>query len=184
MNLDTRSIAEKLLLRENHVFLVLTILLGVVGGLSAVLFSLAIDATRNVLFGAAPSTWRLLAVPTLVSLVTGYLLAKFFNDARGSGVPQTEAAYHLHQGVIPGRVVLGKFLTGASLRRIPGTPWAAKGRRCRSGPGSRRSSADGCGCPRPGCRALFPSARPRPCRPRSTRRWPRCCSPSRRSSET
>lgn len=113
MNLDGRSITEKLLLRENHVFLVLTILLGVVGGLSAVLFSLAIDATRNVLFGGAPSTWRLLAVPTLVSLVTGYLLAKFFNDARGSGVPQTEAAYHLHQGVIPGRVVLGKFLTGA-----------------------------------------------------------------------
>ncbi len=113
MNLDGRAIAEKLLLRENHVFLVLTVLLGVVGGLSAVLFSLAIDATRNVLFGAAPSNWRLLAVPTLVSLVTGYLLAKFFNDARGSGVPQTEAAYHLHQGVIPGRVVLGKFLTGA-----------------------------------------------------------------------
>jgi chloride channel protein, CIC family len=113
LNLDGRSIAEKLLLRENHVFLVLTILLGVFGGLSAVLFTLAIDATRNALFGAAPSAWRLLAVPTVVSLVTGYLLARFFNDARGSGVPQTEAAYHLHQGVIPGRVAFGKFLTGA-----------------------------------------------------------------------
>ena len=113
VNLDSRSIAEKLLLRENHVFLALTVLLGVFGGLSAVLFTLAIDWTRNTLFGAAPSTWRLLAVPTLVSLVTGYLLARFFNDARGSGVPQTEAAYHLHQGVIPGRVVFGKFLTGA-----------------------------------------------------------------------
>jgi CIC family chloride channel protein len=113
LKLDGPSIADKLRLRENHVFLVLTILLGVFGGLSAVLFTLAIDATKNFLFGAAPSTWRLLAVPTLVSLVTGYLLAKFFNDARGSGVPQTEAAYHLHQGVIPGRVVLGKFLTGA-----------------------------------------------------------------------
>jgi len=113
LNLDGRSIAEKLLLRENHVFLVLTILLGVFGGLSAVLFTLAIDATRNVLFGAAPSNWRLLAVPTIVSLVTGFLLARFFNDARGSGVPQTEAAYHLHQGVIPGRVAFGKFLTGA-----------------------------------------------------------------------
>jgi CIC family chloride channel protein len=113
LKLDGPSIADRLRLRENHVFLVLTILLGVFGGLSAVLFTLAIDATKNFLFGAAPSTWRLLAVPTLVSLVTGYLLAKFFNDARGSGVPQTEAAYHLHQGVIPGRVVLGKFLTGA-----------------------------------------------------------------------
>lgn len=113
MSLDGRSIADRLRLRENHVFLVLTILLGIFGGLSAVLFTLAIDAVRNSLFGAAPSPWRLLAVPTLVSLVTGYLLARFFNDARGSGVPQTEAAYHLHQGVIPGRVVFGKFLTGA-----------------------------------------------------------------------
>jgi CIC family chloride channel protein len=51
-------------------------------------------------------------VPPLVSLVTGVLLARFFPDVRGSGVPQTEAAYHLSGGVIPGRVPLGKFLTG------------------------------------------------------------------------
>jgi CIC family chloride channel protein len=31
---------------------------------------------------------------------------------RGSGVPQTEAAFHLHDGVIPARVPLGKFLLG------------------------------------------------------------------------
>jgi len=113
LSLDTRSITDKLRLRENHVFLALTILLGVFGGLSAVLFTLAIDGTKNFLFGTAPSTLRLLAVPTLVSLVTGFLLARFFNDARGSGVPQTVAAYQLHQGVIPGRVAFGKFLTGA-----------------------------------------------------------------------
>ena len=35
-----------------------------------------------------------------------------FPDVRGSGVPQTEAAYHLAGGVIPARVPLGKFLTG------------------------------------------------------------------------
>ena len=51
-------------------------------------------------------------VPTLVSLVTGFLLAKFFPEVRGSGVPQTEAAFHLQQGVIPARVPFGKFLTG------------------------------------------------------------------------
>ena len=42
----------------------------------------------------------------------GVLLAKVFPDVRGSGVPQTEAAYHLAGGVIPARVPLGKFLTG------------------------------------------------------------------------
>jgi chloride channel protein, CIC family len=39
-------------------------------------------------------------------------LVKFFPEARGSGVPQTEAAYHLYQGHVPGRVAFGKFLTG------------------------------------------------------------------------
>jgi CIC family chloride channel protein len=47
-----------------------------------------------------------------MSIVTGFLLAKVFPDVRGSGVPQTEAAYHLSDGVIPARVPLGKFLTG------------------------------------------------------------------------
>ena len=113
MKVGARLTTDKRLLRENQVLLALTILLGVFGGLSAVLFTLAIEGTKHVLFGSAPSPLRLLAVPTLVSLVTGYLLAKFFPDARGSGVPQTEAAYHLHNGVIPARVVFGKFLTGA-----------------------------------------------------------------------
>ena len=77
------------------------------------LFTLAIEGTKHVLFGSAPSALRLVAVPTLVSLVTGFLLAKFFPEARGSGLPQVEAAYHLDNGVIPGRVIFGKFLTGA-----------------------------------------------------------------------
>ena len=104
---------ETFRLRENQVFLALTILIGIFGGLSAVLFTLAIEGTKHVLFGSAPSALRLVAVPTLVSLVTGFLLAKFFPEARGSGLPQVEAAYHLDNGVIPGRVIFGKFLTGA-----------------------------------------------------------------------
>jgi CIC family chloride channel protein len=103
---------QKLRLRENHVFFALTILIAVLAGLSAVLFTLAIKGTTYLLFGIAPSNLRYILVPTLMSLVTGYLLVKFFPDARGSGVPQTEAAYHLRQGDIPGRVAFGKFLTG------------------------------------------------------------------------
>ncbi|MGK2858212.1 MAG: chloride channel protein [Thermoanaerobaculia bacterium] len=104
---------EQIRRRENQLFLALTILLGVFGGLAAVLFTLAIEGTRHVLFGSAPSPWRLIAVPTGISLITGFLLVKFFPEARGSGVPQTEAAYHLQDGVIPTRVIFGKFLTGA-----------------------------------------------------------------------
>ncbi len=76
------------------------------------LFSLAIEQTTRRLFGLAPSPARLFAIPPLVSLLTGFLLLKVFPDVRGSGVPQTEAAYHLSNGVIPGRVPFGKFITG------------------------------------------------------------------------
>jgi CIC family chloride channel protein len=99
-------------LREHQLFLILTIVVGVAAGLAAVLFTVAIEQTSHRLFGLAPSRARLLAVPPLMSIVTGVLLAKFFPDVRGSGVPQTEAAYHLAGGVIPARVPLGKFITG------------------------------------------------------------------------
>src|SRR5919204_1435468 len=110
MNEPTR--AQQLRLRENQLFLVLTIVIGVVAGLAAVLFTLAIDQTSRRLFGLAPSHRRLFLVPPLVSVITGFLLAKVFPDVRGSGVPQTEAAYHLAGGVIATRVPFGKFLTG------------------------------------------------------------------------
>ena len=104
---------QKLRLRENHIFLALTILIAVLAGLAAVLFTLAIKETSYLLFGISPSVLRYILVPTLMSLFTGFLLLKYFPEARGSGVPQTEAAYHLRQGDIPGRVAFGKFLTGA-----------------------------------------------------------------------
>ena len=104
--------SQQLRLRENQLFLILTIVIGIIAGLSAVLFSVAIDQVSHRLFGLSPSALRLFVVPPLVSLVTGVLLARVFPDVRGSGVPQTEAAYHLAGGVIPGRIPLGKFVTG------------------------------------------------------------------------
>jgi CIC family chloride channel protein len=105
-------IVQRLRLRENQIFLALTILIGVLAGLAAVLFTLAIKGATHAFFGTSPSNLRVVLVPTVVSLITGFLLAKFFPEVRGSGVPQTEAAYHLQQGVIPLRVPFGKFLTG------------------------------------------------------------------------
>jgi chloride channel protein, CIC family len=104
--------AQQLRLRESQVFLIVTSVIGVVAGLSAVLFTVAIEQTSHRLFGLAPSRLRLFAIPPVMSIVTGILLAKVFPDVRGSGVPQTEAAYHLAGGVIPARVPFGKFLTG------------------------------------------------------------------------
>ena len=112
MNVPASVRAQQLRLRENQLFLILTIVIGILAGLSAVLFTVAIEQTSHRLFGLAPSRLRLFAIPPLMSIVTGFLLAKVFPDVRGSGVPQTEAAYHLSGGVIPWRVPFGKFLTG------------------------------------------------------------------------
>lgn len=106
------SVSQRLQLRENQIFLVLTILVGVLAGLATVLFTLAIKGTTYILFGFSPSAARVLIVPVAVSLLTGFLLSKFFPYARGSGVPQTEAAYHLQHGFMPRGVAFGKFVTG------------------------------------------------------------------------
>jgi chloride channel protein, CIC family len=106
------SALQQLRLREHQLFLALSIVIGILAGLAAVLFTLSIDRTSHMFFGMAPNHLRLVAIPALVSIVTGILLAKVFPDVRGSGVPQTEAAYRLHGGKIAARVPIGKFLTG------------------------------------------------------------------------
>ncbi|HET6218782.1 MAG TPA: chloride channel protein [Acidobacteriaceae bacterium] len=112
MSAPDLPLIQRLRLRENHIFFALTIVIGIFAGLAAVLFTLAIKGTTYLLFGVSPSILRYILVPTGVSLVTGFLLARFFPEARGSGVPQTEAAYHIYQGHVPARVAFGKFLTG------------------------------------------------------------------------
>jgi CIC family chloride channel protein len=104
--------AQRLRIRENQVFLILTIVVGVLAGLSAVLFTVGIELTTRYLFGLAPSHARLFIVPAGVSVLTGILLSKVFPDVRGSGVPQTEAAYQLSNGVMKAHVPFGKFVTG------------------------------------------------------------------------
>jgi CIC family chloride channel protein len=109
---DEVQTEQRLSLRENQIFALLTLIIGVLAGLSAVLFSLAIDATSRTLFGFEASAARRLATPALMSLGAGILLAWVFPEVRGSGIPQTKSAYHLRGGVIGWRVPIGKFLTG------------------------------------------------------------------------
>src|SRR5215470_16444159 len=107
--MTNEGIVQRLRLREEQICLALTIIIAIIAGLSAVLFTLSIQGAKSLLFGMSPSLLRLILTPTLVSLVTGFLLAKFFPEARGSGVPQTEAAFHLNEGVIRPAVPFGKF---------------------------------------------------------------------------
>jgi CIC family chloride channel protein len=106
------SDAQRRRLRESHLFLALSILIGILAGLAAVLFSLAIDRADYLLFGLDPSPARTFLVPALGSLAAGLLLVSVFPGVRGSGVPQTKAAFHLQGGVIPARVPAGKLVMG------------------------------------------------------------------------
>ena len=67
------------------------------------------DVPRGLCLGA-----RRLVAPTLGSLFTGYLLFRFFPQARGSGIPQTKFALFVGEGYISLRTVLGKFFCCAT----------------------------------------------------------------------
>jgi len=102
--------------REEQVFLVLTLLIGALVGLVVVAFILVTERFGARLYPAGGAAWRRLLVPVAGSLGMGYLLYRFFPDARGSGVPQTKAALYARGGRISLRTVIGKFLcTSATL---------------------------------------------------------------------
>jgi len=102
--------------REEQVFLVLTLLIGALVGLSVVAFIVLTERVGATLDPAGIAKWRRLLVPAAGSLAMGYLLYRFFPDARGSGVPQTKAALFAREGKITLSTVLGKFFcTSATL---------------------------------------------------------------------
>src|ERR1700757_4688345 len=61
------------------------------------------------LYPPATPAWRGFLSPVPGSLVMGYLLYKYFPDARGSGVPQTKAALYARGGFLSLSTVVGKF---------------------------------------------------------------------------
>src|SRR5229473_8476592 len=95
--------------REEQVFLVLTLLIGALVGAIVVAFILLTERFGARLYPAGGAAWRRLLVPVTGSLGMGYLLFRYFPDARGSGVPQTKAALYARGGRISLSTVLGKF---------------------------------------------------------------------------
>jgi len=95
---------------ENHLTLILSLLVGALVGLVVVAFILLTGRLAARMYPAGGAGWRRILVPTLGSLVTGYLLWRFFPSARGSGIPQTKAALFIQDGRITFRTVAGKFL--------------------------------------------------------------------------
>jgi chloride channel protein, CIC family len=101
--------------RDERLFLVLAIFIGVISGLLVVCFRVAINWIQVLTLGSSPrpGQLRLLFVPAGVGLVVAALVQLVFPAARGSGINQTKAALYIYNGYISFRTVIGKFITSA-----------------------------------------------------------------------
>lgn len=101
--------------RDERLFLVLSIFIGVMSGLLVVAFRIAIEWIKLLALGSAPHAGqlRLIFMPAIAGLMVAALVIWFFPAARGSGVNQTKAALYVYDGYISFRTVIGKFITAA-----------------------------------------------------------------------
>ena len=111
----SRGTLLRAVFREERLFLVLSVFIGIFSGLAVVCFRFAIDWCRIYLLGTSftPSPSRALLAPSLAGLVIAVLVIHVFPLARGSGVNQTKAALYIYNGYIPLRTAIGKFITAA-----------------------------------------------------------------------
>ena len=100
--------------REDQVFLILALVIGALTGLAVVAFILLTERLGMRLYPVGSAAWRRVLIPVLGSLGMGYLLFRYFPDARGSGVPQTKAALFAREGVITAGTIFGKFFCTAA----------------------------------------------------------------------
>jgi len=104
---------------ESGVIMLTALVIGVGGGLGAVIFrwligsmqTLAYDGLGSLLAGIAP--YHLLIIPALGGAIFGPLIYYFAREAKGHGVPEVMEAVALHGGRIRPQVALVKSLASA-----------------------------------------------------------------------
>lgn len=100
--------------REDQAFLILTLVIGILVGLTVVAFIILTERLGGRMYPPGSAPWRRVLVPILGALGTGFLLYRYFPDARGSGVPQTKEALFTREGRITLGTVLGKFFCSSA----------------------------------------------------------------------
>src|SRR5215468_7240844 len=100
--------------REDQLLLILALVIGALTGATVVAFILLTEHLGMRLYPVGSGAGRRVLIPALGSLGVGYLLFRYFPNARGSGVPQTKAALFAREGVISARTALGKFFCTAA----------------------------------------------------------------------
>src|SRR6516225_8085646 len=105
---------QQLQTRQDQLSYVLALVIGALTGASVVAFILLTERLGMRLYPVGSGAWRRVLIPIIGSLGMGYLLFRYFPEARGSGVPQTKAALFARNGVITARTALGKFFCTAA----------------------------------------------------------------------
>jgi CIC family chloride channel protein len=148
-------LVEDLRRKEDRLNLLLSLVIGALVGLVVVAFILLTGRLTALLYPAGAAGWRRIVVPTLGSLITGYLLFKYFPLARGSGIPQTRAALFIHDGRISLRSAVGKFVCTA-ISLASGIPLGREGPAVYIGSGIASVIARRLGLSRAQIRSLIP----------------------------
>jgi len=112
--------------QEEQIFLVLTLVIGALVGLTVVAFIVLTERFGARIYPPGGARWHRLLAPVVGSLTMGYLLFKYFPNARGSGVPQTKAALYARGGRISVSTVFGKFFC-TSVTLASGIPLGREG---------------------------------------------------------
>ena len=112
--------------REEQIFLVLTLVIGALVGLTVVAFIVLTEHVGARIYPPGGAAWHRVLAPVVGALSMGYLLFKYFPDARGSGVPQTKAALYARGGRITLGTVFGKFFC-TSVTLASGIPLGREG---------------------------------------------------------
>jgi CIC family chloride channel protein len=93
---------------EEKILLLLSLVISALVGLVVAAFLVLTERLSAGLLSAGAA--QRVIIPLAGSLVGGWLLYKFFPNARGSGVPQTRVALVLERGFISLRTIVGKFI--------------------------------------------------------------------------
>jgi CIC family chloride channel protein len=96
--------------REDQLTIILSLVIGVIVGLTVVAFILLTGRLAARMYPPGSAVWRRVLIPTAGALVSGFLLFRYFPNARGSGIPQAKFALFIQDGYIAFRTVIGKFL--------------------------------------------------------------------------
>ena len=141
--------------RESQIFLVLALVIGALTGLAVVAFIMLTERLGMRLYPIGGAPWRRVLFPVAGSLSIGYLLYRYFPNARGSGVPQTKAALFARDGRITLRTVFGKFFcTSATL--ASGIPLGREGPSVQVGAGLASVLGRSLGLPTEQVKKLIP----------------------------